>query len=82
VGLLTEITGIEEFMMPVLIFGLIAVLIVVGLIFGYLWEKRRREAFQKLASEYRSHEKAAQAATFAYQLWGKVAQRTRRPLTS
>jgi hypothetical protein len=48
---LTEITGIEEFMMPVLIFGAIAVLIVVGLIFGYLWEKRRREAFQKLASE-------------------------------
>ena len=35
-------------------------------------------AFQKLAAEHRGHPKAAQAATFAYQLWGKVAESNRR----
>lgn len=37
------------------------------------------EAFQRLAAEHRSHPKAPQAATFAYQLWGKLAERSRRP---
>ncbi len=41
----------NENMLPILVFAGIAVLVVAGLIFGYLWEKRRREAFQKLANE-------------------------------
>jgi tetratricopeptide (TPR) repeat protein len=43
-------------------------------------EQKRRpaaEVFGKLAVEYRGHAKAAQAATFAYQLWGQVAERSR-----
>jgi tetratricopeptide (TPR) repeat protein len=37
------------------------------------------EAFARLAREHRSHARAPQAATFAYQLWGKVAKRSREP---
>lgn len=36
------------------------------------------EAFGKLAREYRSHAKAPQAATFAYQLWGQIAEDSER----
>lgn len=36
------------------------------------------KAFQKVAAEYRSYEKAAQAATFAYQIWGKIAEGSKR----
>ncbi|MCK4342833.1 MAG: tetratricopeptide repeat protein [Phycisphaerae bacterium] len=44
--------------------------------------RREREAalaFQKLAAEHREHAKAPQAATLAYQLWGKIAERSKRP---
>ena len=40
-------------------------------------ERAAAETFGKLAAEYRGHAKAAQAATFAYQLWGQVAEHTR-----
>jgi tetratricopeptide (TPR) repeat protein len=39
-------------------------------------ERAAAAAFGRLASEYRGHAKAAQAATFAYQLWGQIAQRS------
>jgi tetratricopeptide (TPR) repeat protein len=37
------------------------------------------EAFAKMAAEYRTHEKAPQAATFAYGLWGKIAEGSKKP---
>jgi len=40
-----------ENLLPILVFGGIAVLVVGGLIVGYIWEKRRREAFLRLANE-------------------------------
>jgi len=39
-------------------------------------EREAAEVFQKLASEHRSYEKAPRAATFAYGLWGKIAERS------
>jgi tetratricopeptide (TPR) repeat protein len=39
-------------------------------------ERGAAEAFAKLAAEYRGHAKAPQAATFAYQLWGQIAERS------
>ena len=39
-------------------------------------ERAAAEAFAKLAAEYRGHPKALQAATFAYQLWGQIAERS------
>ena len=37
-------------------------------------ERAAAVAFAELAAEYRSSPRAAQAATFAYQLWGRVAE--------
>jgi tetratricopeptide (TPR) repeat protein len=37
-------------------------------------ERGAAEAFQRLATAHRNHAQAAQAAQFAYQLWGKVAE--------
>jgi len=36
------------------------------------------ETYSRLAAEHRDHAKASQAATFAYQLWGKVAESSRQ----
>jgi len=36
------------------------------------------ETFGRLAAEHRDHARASQAATFAYQLWGKVAESSRQ----
>ena len=36
------------------------------------------ETFERLAQQYRSHELAPQAATFAYQLWAQVAQKSKQ----
>lgn len=35
--------------------------------------------FARLAAEHKSHERAAPAATFAFQLWGRLAQESRAP---
>jgi hypothetical protein len=44
----------------------------------YLRDDRAAAArFQRMASEYRAHPQAAQAATYAYGLWGKIAERTK-----
>lgn len=40
-------------------------------------ERAAAEAFERLATEHASHPKAEQAATFAYPLWGKVAERSK-----
>jgi tetratricopeptide (TPR) repeat protein len=36
------------------------------------------EAFERLAAEYKSHPKAAQAVSYAYQLWATIAEQTKR----
>jgi len=41
-------------------------------------ERGAAEAFEQLATQYRNHNKAAQAAEFAYQLWGKVAELSKK----
>jgi tetratricopeptide (TPR) repeat protein len=40
-------------------------------------ERSAAETFARLAQEYRGHEKAAQAATLAYGLWGQIAERSK-----
>ncbi len=42
-------------------------------------ERAAAEAFDQVASEFRSHDRAVQAATFAYGLWGRIAERSRAP---
>jgi tetratricopeptide (TPR) repeat protein len=37
------------------------------------------ETFARLAGEFRSHDKASQAAAFAYQLWAKLAEESKAP---
>ncbi len=37
-------------------------------------ERAAAEAFGRLVADYRGHAKASQAATFAYQLWGQIAE--------
>lgn len=41
-------------------------------------ERAAADAFATLAEKYRNHKSAAQAATFAYQLWGRVAERSKQ----
>jgi tetratricopeptide (TPR) repeat protein len=40
-------------------------------------ERRAAEVFQRLAEKYRTHAKAPQAATLAFELWGRIADRTK-----
>ncbi|MFH1746336.1 MAG: tetratricopeptide repeat protein [Planctomycetota bacterium] len=41
--------------------------------------KQAAETFSKLAAQYRGHDLAPQAATFAYQLWVEIARKSERP---